>query len=56
MAETEQNFPMAGCERLWKKKNQKGALYVNNRLPSPSALVMQNSCVEFFLNFMFTSR
>ena len=36
------------------EQNQKGALHVNNlSAPSPNALVMQNSCVEFFLNFLF---
>ena len=39
------------------EQNQKRALYVNNQPQSLMHLIVtQNSCVEFFLNFMFTNR
>ena len=66
-AKPEQKFRMAGCERLWKNfewsefsdrkrtKPKRGTL-CKQSAPSPSALFTQSSCVEFFLNFMFTNR
>ena len=39
-----------------REQNQKWETFCKQSVSSPSALVTQNSCVEFFLNFMFTNR
>ena len=38
------------------EQTKMGHFMLKQSAPNPSALVMQNSCVEFLMNFMFTNR